>query len=525
MANQNPKPGEVWNLKAKPAIGTKMVEITAVKGNVITGAFGRLSEDEDGTAVFLRKSFAPAGGGVAKRSAVFAREDFAEYLRTVKENTMATKKENASAPEGELTYEMDDAAAAPAEGQSVDAPAKGGKAKMSAKERAAAILKADREKEKAKKEKEAAAQKEKERKEKEKAQKAAEKRAEGLRDLAQKAGLKEAEEAPKYNPEAKKFTDLTEEQAKTAKDALKEAVKAKNKQDKLALASNLTADEEKERGTLEKIVEKYLGNFQQAAFQIGGALTAISQKKLYRNTHKTFEAYVSERFGLSKPHAYSVMNAAYTFTALTEGEAVDAKSLPSITAAEAITRGVRGLLKDAGMQDSPEVEAVTRQLARNAYQLAVQNAPVDKDGQPILSPDHLTSTFSVLSQVAKSGVVTVDGKDMPVNLAAAAMDEMITTESKERSDRFRQTLADRIEAAKAQAVEARKSKLDDALASATSGNGAAIPAGVEPKLNAICSVHGRVALEDSSDTDVTLGCGCVFVHTPEGFKFDKNKNA
>lgn len=525
MTQNNPKIGEVWNLGTKPKVGTRTVEVVGTKGGKFTVAFGRLAQaDGDEPSAFLRKSYASPDGGGAVRTIEVGRADFAEFV-TKLENVMASKKQNATEAEnadnpGGLTYEMDDDAATQPEG---DAAPK--KTKMTAKEKAAAILKAEKDKEKAAAEKQKAKDKAAEDKKKQKAKEAAEKRAAGLKDLAEKAGVKEAEEVVKYNPEAKKWVDLTEEQANLAKAALKDAVKAKTKADALALKTNLTDEEAKERVGFEKIVEKNLNDFQKASFQIGGALTAINQKRLYRNTHKTFEDYVMERFGLSKPHAYSVMNAAVTFTALTEGEAVDLKSLPSITAADAITRGVRGLLKEGGMADNPEVEAISRQLARNAYQLAVQNAPVDKDGAPILSPDHIASTFGVLNEVAKAGVVTVDGKNIPINLAAASIDEMITTESKERSDRMRQTLSERIQKAKEATVENRKGKLDAALSNATTGNGAAIPEGVEPRLSAACSVHGRVEVSDTTDTDLTLGCGCVFVNTAEGFKFEKNKKA
>jgi hypothetical protein len=318
------------------------------------------------------------------------------------------------------------------------------------------------------------------------------------------------------------------EKAAKAKKAEKEKERKKKEREQkaqkaIALKTTLSDAEAAERKNLEKIIERNLANFQTAGFQIGGALSAIRHNKLYRSTHKTFALYVSDKFGLSEPHAYSVMSAAATFEALTEGGVVDSKSLPSLTAAEAIHRGVTKLLKESNLKQDAEIDAVTKQLSRNVYQVAVQSAPKDaKTGEPILSPSHIVSTFNVLNDVAKSGVVEVNGKSVPLNLAAASFDEMITTQSAERVNQMKQSLSDRIARAKEQVKESgAASKLEKALTSAT-GNNREIPVGVEPVITSVCSIHGRCDIESTSDVDIELGCGCVFVHTPEGFKYEKN---
>jgi hypothetical protein len=43
---------------------------------------------------------------------------------------------------------------------------------------------------------------------------------------------------------------------------------------------------------------------------IGEALTKIRDGKLYRETHKTFEAFTLERFGLARSSAYEYIDAA-----------------------------------------------------------------------------------------------------------------------------------------------------------------------------------------------------------------------
>ena len=362
-------------------------------------------------------------------------------------------------------------------------------------------------------------------KELKKNQQRAEKASEKLVKLAQDAGLTEKEVAGDYsNQRTTKFVELSEEEVTAAVDGLKQKAKDKKKEEALALRTTLTDEERAELNKQEKTVIKFLPTFQTAAMQIGGALTVINQKRLYRQSHPTFEAYVAERFDLSRPHAYSVMAASQAFNWLVEGDIVDSKNLPSITAAEAITRGVRGLLKEGNFGDNPEIDQISAALARNAYDLARQTAPKDADGNPNITPAHLASTFSVLNEIAKTGNVTVDGKAVPLNLAAASVDEMITTESAERVARMKQSLQDRMNAITAHNLEARKAaagSTNGAIASAT-GNNAPIPKGVVPKIFASCSVHGRVEIKDTTDTDITLGCECTFINSTTGFVFEKN---
>lgn len=554
--------GGIYQLKAKQPAGFEYVQVIEVNGNdieVAVGSFGR----QNG---FRLKTFTFQGRPV--RRATLKASDIANFIEKG-EYEMSNKTKDAGT--GETHVELDEDVAV--EATSEEGETGTAKKPMTAAEKIAAIKKAEADKiaaikakEKAKEQaqldrkvgKVAEAAKKAEVKEADaaeqysggrtkkfadltdseikaaieglkqtakdnaKKQRESESAAKKLAAAAEKAGVKEAEVAQQYSEgRTKKLVELTPEEVAAALEGLKQRAKDKAAADKLALKTTLTDEEAASLKSFEKIVEKNLANYQQAGFLIGGALQGINQGKLYRATHKTFEAYVADRFGLSRPHAYSVMTAAVTFAALTENIEVDVKQLPSITAAEAITRGVKGLLKETGLDADAEVDAITRRMARNVYEIAVQNAPQDKDGKPILSPGHLESTFNVLSDVARAGVVEIDGQQVPINLAATAIDEMITTESHERVQRMKANLAERIGAMETAAREAKPSKLDAALNSAT-GNGSPIPEGVTPKLTVVCSVHGRNQLEESSDTDVKLGCGCVFVSTPEGYMFEKN---
>ena len=56
----------------------------------------------------------------------------------------------------------------------------------------------------------------------------------------------------------------------------------------------------------EKVVERGLATF----VVVGEALARIRDGRLYRESHKTFEAYCDERWGMSRPRAYQFIAAA-----------------------------------------------------------------------------------------------------------------------------------------------------------------------------------------------------------------------
>jgi len=68
----------------------------------------------------------------------------------------------------------------------------------------------------------------------------------------------------------------------------------------------LTHDEERDRHRLELRVE-------QAFYQAGKALSELRERRLYRSTHKTFEAYCRDRFNYSRDAAYLKIAAAEVY--------------------------------------------------------------------------------------------------------------------------------------------------------------------------------------------------------------------
>jgi hypothetical protein len=67
----------------------------------------------------------------------------------------------------------------------------------------------------------------------------------------------------------------------------------------------LDETEKKRLQELEAIVAQGLQTF----YEVGQALIEIRDRKLYRATHKTFEAYCQEKWSLTRPRAYQFMDA------------------------------------------------------------------------------------------------------------------------------------------------------------------------------------------------------------------------
>ncbi|MGW7329699.1 hypothetical protein ACWGIU_14115 [Streptomyces sp. NPDC054840] len=68
----------------------------------------------------------------------------------------------------------------------------------------------------------------------------------------------------------------------------------------------LNVDEQTDLARLEGVIERGMNTF----VEVGNALAAIQERKLYRSEHGTFEAYCRERWGFSRARAYQLTAAA-----------------------------------------------------------------------------------------------------------------------------------------------------------------------------------------------------------------------
>ena len=77
-------------------------------------------------------------------------------------------------------------------------------------------------------------------------------------------------------------------------------------EEKTELMEPLSEAEQKELAKYEDSIEK----FRKAYFAVGQALSAIRDKRLYRQTHGTFEDYCRDRLGFTKTHANRLIDGA-----------------------------------------------------------------------------------------------------------------------------------------------------------------------------------------------------------------------
>lgn len=110
--------------------------------------------------------------------------------------------------------------------------------------------------------------------------------------------------------------DMIEESPEEDLEALTEAVVTVETLATDGEISELTKDEEQERHRLERKVER-------AFHEAGTALRELRDKRLYRSTHKTFEAYCRDRFGFNRAHPYRLIDAAVVIDNLSSANQAD----------------------------------------------------------------------------------------------------------------------------------------------------------------------------------------------------------
>lgn len=129
--------------------------------------------------------------------------------------------------------------------------------------------------------------------------------------------------------------------------------------------SSLTVGERKKLAELETTIESGLQSF----IEVGNALAAIRDRKLYTDVHETFEGYCKSRWGFAKSHAYRLIDSA---------------------------KVVKNL-SPMGDIPPPTNERVARELAEiedenkqaDVWSKAVETAPKDKSGQPKITAAHV----------------------------------------------------------------------------------------------------------------------------------------
>lgn len=135
----------------------------------------------------------------------------------------------------------------------------------------------------------------------------------------------------------------------------------------MSLAVALESVEHERLAHLEAVIGRGLDTF----MEVGTALGEIRDARFYRFTHGTFEDYVRERWGMSRPRAYQLIDAATVHRIVST--TVDTPVLPS----EAVAREMAPMLREAAGSipdvwqesarragDQPVTAAVVREVVR-----------------------------------------------------------------------------------------------------------------------------------------------------------------
>lgn len=139
-----------------------------------------------------------------------------------------------------------------------------------------------------------------------------------------------------------------------------------------------------ERGELERC-EREIEAHREGFLKVGNALTVILKKRLYRETHNSFEAYCKERWEISKPYAHQLI----------EGAAVVGRIRETVAIATTARPGSGGEVS-AIATTLPANEAQARPLTKlppkeqpKAWKEAVRTAPKGEDGKPKVTARHV----------------------------------------------------------------------------------------------------------------------------------------
>jgi hypothetical protein len=132
------------------------------------------------------------------------------------------------------------------------------------------------------------------------------------------------------------------------------------------MSTSLTATERKTLTKCEKVIQKNLAAF----VEVGQALFDIRTDKLYRASHATFEAYCQERWDIGKSQAYRL-----------------------IASAEAVANlSPIGDVLPANEAQARPLTTIPMEQVGDVWQEAIETAPTDDDGQPIITAKHVEET-------------------------------------------------------------------------------------------------------------------------------------
>lgn len=166
--------------------------------------------------------------------------------------------------------------------------------------------------------------------------------------------------------------------------------------------------------------------------EVGNALAAVRESRLYRATHATFEDYCSERWDFSRYYANRLTQAATVMELLPIGNSGNLE----LPATESQARPLSRQLPAADATE--DVRAAAHQEIREAWTEAVATAPVDRSGKPKITASHVATTVARRLSATVADVADPDPKTtkarrpLPLAFRDAAYDLVKAVEKVER---------------------------------------------------------------------------------------------
>lgn len=172
--------------------------------------------------------------------------------------------------------------------------------------------------------------------------------------------------------------------------------------------SQLTKSEQLELATCEATIDRGLQNF----IEVGNALLAVSDKRLYRQTHSTFKQYLKDKWDMTPARAYQLCEAAEVVNGfekskildkpLVESHAAELAKVPEEKREEVLSKAKsKGKVTAATIKEAAQPEPVKTQDA--AWKAAGLNPDVWNPKEPDEQDfNYLVETFKNATTKARS---------------------------------------------------------------------------------------------------------------------------
>ena len=160
-------------------------------------------------------------------------------------------------------------------------------------------------------------------------------------------------------------------------------------------------------GDCEQRIERGLKTF----IEVGSALAAIRDNRLYRATHESFETYCRERWNLSRPRAYELMTAAEVVSAMADTEQPptnerQARELAKVPEPERAEVWAEAVERTDGKPTAAVVRQVAAERAEPTSSMpAPKPAPVPTDEQRAQLPGAI---LAVLAEARPFGLTDTE---------------------------------------------------------------------------------------------------------------------